>query len=778
MKLKKMIAAVLTMAMVATALPVTAMAATTADKLPDAENGVITLEDDYVLTQGHEITGTVTLDLNGHSIIPATGDAFTKGAGKEDYLLAVTRGGTLTIVDNVGTGIIDGSSNNKIVCAVKMTIYGEAENGDAATLIVDGAAIKGAPYGISGNGNRHNTSVTIKNGTVEGEDVGVFQPQDGELTIIGGKITGATGVEVRNGDVTVTGGTITGTGDSYSLNESGNGNTTSGVGLAVVPHSNGTTKATVSGGAVSGEVGAVVTANDGGDATTERDGSATLTVTGEADVKGESYGLRVLDGAEATVSGNASVDATDASGFGIYVRGLDDNATVKTKLTVAGGTVSGGENAIAGNGYAKNGGTDIDITGGTITADNGVAIYNPQSGTLDITGGTITGTSGVYVKDGKVTIGGNAMINGTATGTEYNPTNDGSRGTGAAVVIEHNPSSYGTPSVTIDGGTMNGSSDAPAVQSVAPTGETPLEDVVKGGNFSKPVDKELLKDSTDYVVKTGNGYSYFEDQNTAQNAAQAAGTGTSVFETDNALNEDGSVKADAAPVYTVPAPAPSKGGSSKPKYTASIDKDEIENGTVKLSSTRAKAGSKVTVTVTPDEGYELKKLEVLDKNGDKVEVTDNGDGTFTFKMPKGGVEVVPTFAEAEDEAAVEKEVTTLVLTIGQNIYQQDGNYAANDVAPIIQNDRTFLPIRLIAEALGAAVTWSEADQSVTIVEGDTTIVIYIGQAFALVNGEPVQLDTEAFISNDRTYLPVRFVSENLGATVTWDAVTNKVTIVG
>ncbi|MBR4283741.1 MAG: copper amine oxidase N-terminal domain-containing protein, partial [Anaerotignum sp.] len=231
-----------------------------------------------------------------------------------------------------------------------------------------------------------------------------------------------------------------------------------------------------------------------------------------------------------------------------------------------------------------------------------------------------------------------------------------------------------------------------------------------------------------------------------------------------------------------PAPTPSKGGSSKPKYTASVDKDDVENGDVKLSNTKAKAGSKVTVTVTPDEGYELKKLQVLDKNGDKVEVTDNGDGTFTFKMPKGGVEVVPVFVEAEEQEPAEDadtaEKTTLVLTIGQTIYQMDGNYAANDVAPIISGNRTFLPIRLIAESLGATVGWDEAEQSVTIVRDGTMIVLYIGQAFATVNGEPVQLDAPAFLANDRTYLPVRFVAENLGATVSWDAETNKVTIIG
>ncbi|MBQ3031487.1 MAG: copper amine oxidase N-terminal domain-containing protein, partial [Anaerotignum sp.] len=260
-----------------------------------------------------------------------------------------------------------------------------------------------------------------------------------------------------------------------------------------------------------------------------------------------------------------------------------------------------------------------------------------------------------------------------------------------------------------------------------------------------------------------------------------AGSKVTVGDKETTLSNGGSIAADGT-VTATPVPSSGKGGgSSKPKYTATVDKDDIENGSVKLSSTRVKAGSTVTITVTPDEGYELDELKVLDKDGNEVELTDKGNGKYTFKMPKGGVEIEASFEEADevDEPAVDKkEETTLVLTIGQVIYQLDGEHKANDVAPIIKADRTFLPIRLIAETLGATVTWNEAEQSVTIVKDDTTIVIYIGQAFALVNGEPVQLDAPAFIQNDRTYLPVRFIAENLGATVTWDGTANTVTIVG
>ena len=78
---------------------------------------------------------------------------------------------------------------------------------------------------------------------------------------------------------------------------------------------------------------------------------------------------------------------------------------------------------------------------------------------------------------------------------------------------------------------------------------------------------------------------------------------------------------------------------------------------------KAKAGSEVTVTVTADAGHKLNELKILDKNGNEIDVIDNGDGTFTFTMPKGGVEVVPEFvAETADTPAGVPGKTELVLS--------------------------------------------------------------------------------------------------------------------
>ena len=83
---------------------------------------------------------------------------------------------------------------------------------------------------------------------------------------------------------------------------------------------------------------------------------------------------------------------------------------------------------------------------------------------------------------------------------------------------------------------------------------------------------------------------------------------------------------------------------SDPSYAVGIP-DKTENGSVSVSPKNASQGDRVTVTVKPDAGYELDSLKVLDKDGKELELTDKGDGRFTFIMPAGRVEVKAAFTE-------------------------------------------------------------------------------------------------------------------------------------
>ncbi|HHV30038.1 stalk domain-containing protein [Acetivibrio mesophilus] len=91
-----------------------------------------------------------------------------------------------------------------------------------------------------------------------------------------------------------------------------------------------------------------------------------------------------------------------------------------------------------------------------------------------------------------------------------------------------------------------------------------------------------------------------------------------------------------------------------------------------------------------------------------------------------------------------------------------------DVAPYIKNGRTMVPFRAIFEALGVDISWNGENRTIMATNDTTQIYIEIGKAFAYVNGYKVNLDAEAEILGGRTFVPLRFVSENTGADVSWD----------
>ena len=124
----------------------------------------------------------------------------------------------------------------------------------------------------------------------------------------------------------------------------------------------------------------------------------------------------------------------------------------------------------------------------------------------------------------------------------------------------------------------------------------------------------------------------------------------------------------------------------------------------------------------------------------------------------------------------------IVLTIGKNEASVFGEEKVSDAAPKLANNRTMLPARFVAENLGASVEWDGEKRVVTVTGKniktgeEVVIVITIGAETATVNGESVKLDSPAFIENNRTYTPIRFISENLGADVEWDDEAKRVTI--
>ncbi|TPG71547.1 copper amine oxidase N-terminal domain-containing protein [Brevibacillus laterosporus] len=107
----------------------------------------------------------------------------------------------------------------------------------------------------------------------------------------------------------------------------------------------------------------------------------------------------------------------------------------------------------------------------------------------------------------------------------------------------------------------------------------------------------------------------------------------------------------------------------------------------------------------------------------------------------------------------------------------DGELQFFKKAPVEINGRTLVPLRAIFEALGARVDWDEATQTVTAMKDGTTIKLTIGSKVAYKNDKKLNLDVPAQLFNgDTTMVPIRFVSEALGAKVAWDGYSNAVII--
>ena len=212
------------------------------------------------------------------------------------------------------------------------------------------------------------------------------------------------------------------------------------------------------------------------------------------------------------------------------------------------------------------------------------------------------------------------------------------------------------------------------------------------------------------------------------------------------------------------------GGSSVAKYGVTIS--DSKNGAVTASAAKAETGDKVILTPKADEGYALDKITAKDKDGKEVKLKAEKDGTYSFTMPKGGVTVDTTFKQAEGVASTDKPAAatkTIILQIGSTAVIVDDQAIINDVAPVIRNDRTLVPIRVITEALGGQVAWNEAAKEVTLTVNGKEIKMTIGKALEKYGVAPV-------IIGDRTFVPVRFVADELGAVTTWDDATKTVTI--
>lgn len=148
----------------------------------------------------------------------------------------------------------------------------------------------------------------------------------------------------------------------------------------------------------------------------------------------------------------------------------------------------------------------------------------------------------------------------------------------------------------------------------------------------------------------------------------------------------------------------SSGGSTTTKYKVNIN--EAEDGSVKASKTEAKKGDTVVITLTPDADYQVSSVAVADKDGKKVDVVANSDGTYSFKMPGKDVWVSAEFEEIEKEPEPEPVKERPFKDVAEKDWFYDAVYYCFDKGYFKGTDTdTFSPYLTMTRAMFATVLY-------------------------------------------------------------------------
>ncbi|QZA32867.1 copper amine oxidase N-terminal domain-containing protein [Hydrogenibacillus sp. N12] len=177
-------------------------------------------------------------------------------------------------------------------------------------------------------------------------------------------------------------------------------------------------------------------------------------------------------------------------------------------------------------------------------------------------------------------------------------------------------------------------------------------------------------------------------------------------------------------------------------------------------------GVRATIDRTAPEGEIPVKVAgsaVVDSDEPSKVLRDNGSDDFDYKyIEVSPVRVVTPADKSKDYRAK--------FTIDQTSYSVNGETKTMDVAPYIKDNRTFVPVKYVAEALGVKDTdiiWNPYAKSVTIFKGDRVIQMKIGSKTLLVNGSAIEMDTAPEIKNARTMLPIAWVAKALNVEYKW-----------
>jgi uncharacterized repeat protein (TIGR02543 family) len=201
------------------------------------------------------------------------------------------------------------------------------------------------------------------------------------------------------------------------------------------------------------------------------------------------------------------------------------------------------------------------------------------------------------------------------------------------------------------------------------------------------------------------------------------------------------------------------------------------NGKVAPTGTQTvKDGGILRIEIQPNAGYQIDKLLV-----DSVSVSLSSTAAQSYNL--GPVTTDRQVQCSFVAVPVVPKSRVVRLSIGSTRLTVDGQQTGLDAAPVIQNNRTLLPIRAIVEAFGGTIEWHAELRVVTMYLNGHEVSLQIGNGQGYVNGVQTAIDVSdskvvPIIMSGRTLLPLRFVAENLGLQVEWNPATRTVTVQG
>ena len=561
---------------------------------------------------------------------------------------------------------------------------------------------------------------------------------------------------------------------------------------------------TVSNNAGNGN-GIMVLAGNNEEITIRGSGALTVTVPNVPLIFGGSS-VRITDGAELiltstlgsyvivasqgiTINGNSNVTTTAG------VQGLSSTAG---NVTITDSSVTINASASGANGIdASNGNVTITNSNVNITAD-GVGINTPNGTTIITYGlvrvnGDVTGGS---VNNADITIlGGPFTYNGSAHTPSFTVSQFGvplAANTYFTYSFANN-TNVGTATLTITGvaplgGTATADFTILAAQTLeqARAAAQAAVDAATVSNATTAAD--IMAAATGAITNSAITAAWTDAFDLAPATTSAPGSitgaitltlgsGTAVVTVDREIAQ--LVPEQQVPVF-VPSPVEPPSGRSTQSHRPGTPAFVLQKA---MAATR-RAVSEVSATASNSTTAEsiLGAVQSVMPQGASAGWSSNT--TFTLTPAEvgqdGQISGIIIIAVGPYASAISLNITipalaattrTFILQLDSHtITDQDGNTIAEmDVLPIIQDGRTLIPVRFISEALGASVSWNDNTREVTLAQGGESLTFAIGETAP-------GMDIPAQIINDRTMVPLRFISEFFGAEVQWHETTRTIQI--